>query len=85
MAKVIIYTTRMCPYCVSAKKLFERLGVQFEEIGLDSQPELRMKLSDENNGWRTVPMIFINGKFIGGFDDVNSAHERGQLQALLQD
>lgn len=83
MAKVVIYTTRVCPYCISAKKLFERLGVSFEEVGLDSNPELRMKLSAENNGWRTVPMIFINNKFMGGFDDVSALHSQGKLAGLL--
>lgn len=83
MAKVVIYTTRVCPYCVFAKKLFERLGVSFEEIGLDANPDLRAKLSDDNNGWRTVPMIFINDKFIGGFDDVNALHSQGKLAGLL--
>lgn len=85
MPKVIIYTTSYCPYCTNAKNLFTNLKTPFEEISLDDNPELRTKLSKENNGWRTVPMIFINGKFVGGFDDVNTLHKSGALQKLLDD
>jgi glutaredoxin 3 len=83
MAKVIIYTKSVCPYCSSAKELFKNLGVAFEEINLDGKDELRAKLSMENNGYRTVPMIFINNKFIGGFDDANSLHKKGELKNIL--
>lgn len=83
MAQVQIYTTNTCPYCNAAKDLFKRLGSQYEEISLEGKNDLRMKLSEENNGWRTVPMIFIGGKFMGGFDDVNRLHSEGKLQGLL--
>lgn len=84
MADVKIYTTRICPYCTSAKNLFKALGVPFEEIGLDAQPELRARLSAENGGWRTVPMIFVGEKFLGGFDDVNALHRQGKLLPLVE-
>lgn len=84
MAQVQIYTTRVCPYCEQAKGLFKSLGQAYEEIGLDAQPELRERLSRENKGWRTVPMIFINGNFVGGSDDVHALHRKGELQPLLQ-
>jgi glutaredoxin 3 len=83
MAKVLIYTKTVCPYCDAAKNLFEKLGVAFEAINLDGQNELRAKLSAENGGFRTVPMIFINDKFMGGFDDVNKIHQQGELKKLL--
>jgi glutaredoxin 3 len=83
MASVLIYSTSNCPYCVSARELFKSLKQDFEEIKLDTNPELRMKLSQENNGWRTVPMIFIDGKFLGGFSDVSEIHKKGQLMPLL--
>ncbi|MCA2960225.1 MAG: glutaredoxin [Silvanigrellales bacterium] len=84
MADVTIYTTRICPYCTSAKNLFKSLGVPFEEIGLDANPELRARLSSENGGWRTVPMIFAGEKFLGGFDDVNTLHRQGKLMPLVR-
>lgn len=83
MAEVKIYTTTVCPYCNAAKNLFKSLNVEYQEINLDNDPDLRVKLSMENNGWRTVPMIFIDGKFIGGFDDTNKLHKEGSLLKLL--
>jgi glutaredoxin 3 len=84
MNKVLVYSTTNCPYCVSAKNLFQSLQVPFDEIDLTLKPELRMQLSEENNGWRTVPMIFIGGKFCGGFSDVAALHKRGELLPLIQ-
>ncbi len=84
MPNVIIYSQTVCPYCTSAKNLFKSLSVPFEEVNLDDKaPEFREKLSRENNGWRTVPMIFINNKFIGGFDDANKLHKNGELIKLI--
>lgn len=83
MNDVKIYTTSSCSFCNSAKELFKKLGVPFEEINLDNNPELRLKLSQENNGWRSVPMIFINGKFMRGFDDINALHKNGELKKIL--
>ncbi|MBX9703552.1 MAG: glutaredoxin [Silvanigrellaceae bacterium] len=82
-ADVKIYTTRVCPYCVAVKKLFDSLEVKYTEVSLDNDATLREKLSQENNGWRTVPMVFINGKFIGGFDDTNALHKKNELVPLL--
>lgn len=81
---ISVYTTTVCPYCVAAKRLFSSLSLPFEEINLDDKPELRAKLSAENNGWRTVPMIFIRDKFMGGFDDVNALHQAGKLLPLVK-
>ena len=83
MVKVKIYTTTVCPYCNAAKNLFKSIKVAYEEINLDDEPDLRAKLSMENNGWRTVPMIFIGEKFIGGFDDTNKLYKEGTLLKLL--
>lgn len=84
MAPVTIYTTQFCGYCVRAKRLFETLGYRFEEVRLDGNWELRERLSRET-GWRTVPMIFIGGRFVGGFDDVHELHRANQLAPLLEE
>ena len=84
MAKVIVYTTNYCPYCVNVKKLFESLNIEFEEISLENNNELREKLSKENKGWRSVPMVFINDTFIGGFDDTSALHKAGKLLPMLE-
>lgn len=83
MAQVKIYSTNVCPYCVAAKNLFTQLGQSYEEINLQTNPSLREQLSNENNGWRTVPMIFINGRFLGGYSEVKALHDKGQLMPLL--
>ena len=81
--KVTIYTINVCPYCEAVKNLFKNLGVDYKEISLENDPTLRAKLSKENNGWRTAPMVFIGDKFIGGFDDTNKLHKNGELAKLL--
>ena len=70
MKKIIVYSTSVCPFCDMAKALLTREGLEFEAVNLDNDHELRMKLSEENNGYRTVPMIFIDEKFIGGYQEL---------------
>ncbi len=84
MAQVKIYTTSVCPYCNAAKALFQKLQVDYEEISFDNNQSLREKLSSENKGWRTVPMIFIHDTFVGGFDDANALYKTGKLKELLK-
>ena len=83
MAEVIIYSTTVCPYCVRAKQLLERKGVAYKEINLSNEaPEVRMELMQRTNH-RTVPQIFINDQFIGGFDQIYSLERDGKLNELL--
>ncbi len=79
MRDIKVYTTRICSYCQAAKRLLEQLGLPYEEIGLDDKPELRQKLSEENGHYRTVPMIFVDGRFVGGFTDLQALHKQGKL------
>lgn len=69
MNEVILYTTGYCPYCIKAKELLDRKKVIYTEIRVDLQPELREEMI-QKSGRRTVPQIFINGKAIGGCDDL---------------
>ena len=69
MPKVVIYTSNYCSFCESAKRFFEQKNWDYQEINLSDKPELRQELS-EKHSWRTVPMIFIDDKFIGGFTDL---------------
>ncbi len=84
MSQVSIYTTAICPYCHAARRLLSGLGVEFEEIRLDGRPEERMRLSRENGGWRTVPMIFIGDRFVGGYSELRELHRSGELSRLLE-
>ena len=82
-AEVKVYSTTFCPYCVRAKQLLERKGVAYTEINLDKEePEVRLELKKKTNH-RTVPQIFINDQFIGGFDQLYALEKEGKLNDLL--
>ena len=83
MAKIELYTTRWCGYCVRAKTLLQGKGLEFEEINLDDDPEFRRRLHDLTGGW-TVPQILIDGEPIGGFTELWRLDKTGQLDELLQ-
>jgi len=83
MKEVIVYKTKFCPYCVAAVQFLSSKGISFKEVSLESDPDLRVKLSQENGGWRTVPMIFAGDHFIGGYTELVSAHKSGNLEKLL--
>ena len=76
--RIQIYGTRICGFCSAAKRLCEQHGVAYEEILLDQDPERRMALV-EQTGWRTVPMIFLDGEFIGGFQELRGVISKGGL------
>lgn len=83
MAKVEVYTTSFCPYCVRAKSLLRAKGVLFSEIDVTDDDELRAKMVELAGGRRTVPEIFINGKIVGGYDELRALEVQGKLDALL--
>ncbi len=83
MAKVELYTTTYCPFCTRAKNLLKSKGVAFVEIDVTEDDELRAKMIEMSGGRRTVPEIFINGKIVGGFDELNALNSSGKLDGLL--
>lgn len=78
---ITVYTTPVCGYCQAAKTLLKKRGYTFSEVNLATDPELRSKLSDENGGYRTVPMIFVGKEFIGGFNELAALDKAGTLAA----
>lgn len=85
MAKIVMYCTEVCPYCVRAEQLLKRKGVTgIEKIRIDLQPELR-DVMIERTGRRTVPQIFINGQHVGGYDDMAALDRAGKLDVMLAD
>ncbi len=82
VADVHIYVTNYCPYCVRAKALLRRKGVAFTEIDVTGDDEKRAWLV-EVSGQRTVPQIFINGKSIGGCDEIYALDRAGKLDGML--
>ena len=83
MARVEIYTTGYCPYCIRARELLREKGVAFEEIDVGGDPELRAAMVRRAGGRRTVPEIFINGRIIGGYSELSALDSAGRLDALL--
>ncbi|MBY0517564.1 MAG: glutaredoxin 3 [Bacteriovoracaceae bacterium] len=79
MPDIIIYSKDHCPYCTNAKNLLTKLGLPFKEIDLTNDVE-KLKELVEKTKHRTVPQIFINSKFIGGFDSLVKIHEAGELK-----
>lgn len=83
MAKVLMYSTAVCPYCIRAEQLLQRKGViEIEKIRVDLQPELRVAMM-EKTGRRTVPQIYINDEHVGGYDDLAALDRAGKLDPLL--
>jgi glutaredoxin 3 len=81
--RVEIYTTFFCPFCWRAKKLLNAKGVPFEEFDVDSDPRLRAEMTERSHGGRTVPQVFIDGKPVGGSDDLAALEASGELDRLL--
>jgi len=82
MKKVVIYSTRICPYCVRAKNFFTKKDIEYTEIMIDSDIAL-MREMIEKTGRKSVPQIFIGDYHVGGFDDLIEHDMDGKLEALL--
>jgi glutaredoxin 3 len=85
VAKVEIYTTANCPFCLRAKALLAGKGVSFDEIDVSDDPALRERVVELSAGRRTVPEIFINGKIIGGYEELRALEDEGKLDQLLSE
>lgn len=83
MAKVELYTTMFCPYCARARGLLQKKGVGFDEIDVMGDDEKRNEMIARSGGRRTVPQIFIDGRHIGGSDELVALDREGKLDPLL--
>lgn len=86
MPRILMYCTRVCPYCVRAEQLLARKGFsgdQIEKIQVDDFPEKREEMV-RITGRRTVPQIFIGERHVGGFDDMAALDAAGELDPLLR-
>jgi glutaredoxin 3 len=83
MARVEIFTTAFCPYCDRARALLQKKGVAFEEFDAPLGSEARRVAIARSGGRTTVPQIFINGRAIGGSDELLALDRAGKLDALL--
>lgn len=83
MPKVEVYTTPMCPYCWRAKRLLDDKNVDYVEINLWSERARRDEMLERADGRTSVPQIFIDGKAIGGSDELVALEQSGELDTLL--
>lgn len=85
MARVSMYCTAVCPYCIAAERLLQSKGVaSIDKIRVDLQPARRAEMM-QRTGRRTVPQIYIGARHIGGFDDLAALDAEGELDPLLGD
>jgi glutaredoxin 3 len=84
MAKVVMYCTAVCPYCVAAERLLKSRGVtDIEKIRIDLDPAKLDEMLTRSGGRRTVPQVFIGDTHVGGFDDTSALDAAGGLVPLL--
>jgi glutaredoxin 3 len=82
MAKVEIYTKSWCGYSAGAKALLDAKGVPYTDIDITADPDTELAMI-ERTGAYTVPQIFIDGRGVGGYDELSALDVRGQLDSLL--
>lgn len=83
-ARVLMYSTGVCPYCSMAERLLTSKGVaNIEKIRIDLDPQQRAEMM-QKTGRRTVPQIYIGDTHVGGFDDLSALDRAGKLDPLLQ-
>jgi len=80
--RVVMYSSRFCPFCFRAKALFEKKNISFEEIFVDQDPTLRQKMM-QDSGRHTVPQIWIGDLHVGGCDELVALDRTSELDALL--
>jgi len=84
MPKIEVYSTAVCPYCVAAKNLLKSKGLEWTEVRIDLDAAQRDSMLARSGGRRTVPQIFVNDQYVGGFDDLVAAERSGKLTQLLE-
>jgi glutaredoxin 3 len=84
MPEIIIYTTKICPYCIMAKRLLAQKGLKYTEINVDEEAGLREEMMAKTKR-RTVPQIYIGDFHVGGFDELYALERSQKLNDLLSD
>jgi len=84
MSEVVVYSSRMCGFCVRAKTLLDEQDIPFREIDISDDPEARRALIQRSGGQRTVPQIFVGSEHVGGFMELLALQRSGGLEPLLE-
>jgi len=79
-----LYSSSFCPYCVRAKALFKKKGLEFSEYNIQSDLDKRSEMLKRSNGARTVPQIFINNRHVGGCDELYALERSKELDSWLK-
>ena len=82
-ARVIVYSQPFCGYCSAAKRLLTQKGAEFSEVDVLLEAGRRDEMIERSGGLRTVPQIFIDGRHVGGYDDLSALDKSGELDRLL--
>ena len=83
MPHITVYSGPNCPYCARAKALLQKKGAAFEEIDVRADPAKLDEMTRKSGGKKTIPQIFVDGKHIGGCDDLYALDAKGGLDPLL--
>jgi glutaredoxin 3 len=81
-AKVTVYTMEYCPFCVRAKDLLKRRGIEFKEVMVPMEDEAQWDELEKKSGMKTMPQIFHGDRLIGGFQDLSALDQKDQLGSL---
>lgn len=80
---ITVYTRRLCAYCTAAKQLLDTQGFDYDEVNLDTDPDLALQIM-QRSGQRTVPQIFVGEQSIGGFQELYQKINSGEFATLLE-
>ena len=83
MSRISVYSTRICPYCVTAKRLLSAKGAAYDDLRIDQDESARAEMQKRAPASRTVPQIFIGETHVGGFDELAALDRAGKLDAML--
>ena len=84
MSDVVIYATKLCPYCQMAKALLDRKGVAYSEVDVTRKPTIRAEMTEKAGGRQTVPQIWIGDTHVGGCDELFELERKSLLDDMLE-
>ena len=84
MAKITLYTRKMCGFCTAAKRLLQSKQISFQEFDATFDNKLRNEMIAKSNGRATFPQIFIDSYHVGGCDELFALESAGKLDPLIE-
>ena len=83
MKNITVYMGPMCSYCDAAKRLLNKKNIPFKEINIALEEGKMEEMLKKSNGMKTIPQIFIEDRHIGGYDELRTLENKGELDNLL--